>query len=49
MGEPPVRAKAIRRAIHHRRACDLVFILHHRGHKLIPLHLALELHVPWLW
>ena len=33
-GEPPVRARSIRRAIHHRRVCDLVSILHHhRGQK----------------
>ena len=38
-GEPPVRARAIRRAIHHRRACDLVSILHHRGHKSLSIWL----------
>ena len=29
-GEPPVRARAIRRAIHHCRACD-------RGHKSLSI------------
>lgn len=32
-GEPPVHARAIRRSIHLRRACDLVTILHSRGLK----------------